>query len=84
MGRPRINPRTDDEWQACVDAAQACLLLDSLRQYGLVTGGPKTKADRARRLLEQGARKGFHPREGSDVALVAELLAEQTEGANDS
>ena len=39
-------PETLDEWQAAVDAAEALLVLDSMKQYGLIEGGPDTDLDR--------------------------------------
>jgi len=66
-GRPRINPRTPEEWQEAVDAAHLGLLIDSGFQYGLLQGenGSKEsgiKVDRCLRVLKLGKRKGFEPR----------------------
>lgn len=66
------NPRTPEEWQEAVDGAQACLLLDSARQYGLIEGGPGVNVDRCVGLLEHGRARGIVPTpEGVDRVIVA-------------
>lgn len=67
-GRPRINPRTPEEWQEAVNAAYFALVLDSAFQYGLLEreDGSTTSGvdvDRCRRILEAGAKKGLTPAE---------------------
>jgi len=69
-------PRTPEQWQFAVDGAYACLLLDSARQYGLVTGGPHVKVDRCVELLARGAAKGFVPDEDKAVDFIAAFNAE--------
>jgi hypothetical protein len=54
---------TDAEWQEAVDAAEFMLLLDSSRQYGLVTGGPKVNIERCEEILREGKQRGFEPAE---------------------
>lgn len=56
------DPQTHDEWQAAADSAEALLLLDSARQYGLLTGGPKVNVDRAQEILDAAAKLGITPR----------------------
>lgn len=72
MGRPP-NPKTDEQWQEAVDGADACLWLDSARQYGLVSGGPKVRVRRCEEILEQGRRRGVYPRPGNVERFVAAL-----------
>ncbi len=56
-------PKTKDEWQEAVDAAHVLLILDSARQYGLVSGGPKPNASRCEQILQEGKKRGIRPRE---------------------
>lgn len=67
-GRPRINPRTREEWQEAVNAAYFGLLLDSAFQYGLVvkedgSTDSGVNVDRCHRILRDGKKKGFEPEE---------------------
>lgn len=57
-------PQTRAEWQSAVDAAEACLTLDSARQYGLVEGGPVIDVRRCRRVLREGRQRGIRPSPG--------------------
>lgn len=54
-------PQTTQEWQEAVDIAHVWLLVDSARQYGLVTGGPEIDVNRCLELLEQGRQQGILP-----------------------
>lgn len=80
MGRPP-NPKTDEEWQAAVDGADACLWLDSARQYGLVTGGPTVKVRRCEEILKKGRARGIRPSPGNVVRVVAAINAERRDDA---
>lgn len=71
-GRPP-EPKSPQEWQTCVDAAHALLVLDSARLYGLVAGGPKINVNRAEYLLEKGRRRGFSPDPNAVKKLVREI-----------
>lgn len=53
--------RTPEEWQQAVDGAEALLLIDSARQYGLITGGPVVDVERCSEILKQGAARGIKP-----------------------
>ena len=55
------DPRTPTEWQQAVNLAEAYLLLDSARQYGLVTGGPVVDVDRYVAILGNGKRQRIVP-----------------------
>ena len=55
-------PGTRQEWQDLVNAAEFLLLVDSARQYGLVTGGPEADVERCILILEEGRRRGVTPR----------------------
>lgn len=59
----RRDPKTTREWQEAADAAHWALLVDSARQYGLVSGGPEFNIDRCRRIIEEAAKRGIKPRE---------------------
>jgi hypothetical protein len=53
------NPRTHEEWQHAVNTAEALIVLDSARQYGLVTGGPKINVKRCTEILSLGKTRGI-------------------------
>lgn len=61
------DPISDQEWQEAVDAAQFYLLLDSCRQYGLITGGPAVSAERCEQILKFGKTRGFRPAPTEDL-----------------
>jgi hypothetical protein len=67
-------PQSSAEWQAAVDAAEACLLLESARQYGLVTGGPGINVQRCEDLLSRGEQRGIRP-EAAGVDRELERIA---------
>jgi hypothetical protein len=66
------NPRTRSEWQNAVNWAELYLLVDSAKQYGLVTGGPEINTGRCDEILKRGRRRGFIP--ASTTWLVDNLL----------
>lgn len=75
MGRHRRSqgsrdPRTPAEWQDAVNIAEFFLLIDSARQYGLITGGPKTDVDRCVEILREGERRGIHPLPFEELAKL--------------
>ena len=53
--------RLKKEWQEAVDLANFYLLLDSCRQYGSVTGGPKINVDRCVEIIQEGKKRGISP-----------------------
>jgi hypothetical protein len=66
------DPITIAEWQEASDAAEACLLLESTRQYGLVQGGPRVNVDRCVELLDRAKRLGVRPsKRGVDRQIKA-------------
>jgi hypothetical protein len=69
------DPATPDEWQAAVNAAEACLLVDSARQYGLITGGPVVDVARCDEILEQGRARQIVPTKDGVDAYIKELAA---------
>lgn len=69
--------RSHRVWQGLVDSAYALLMINSCRQYGLVTGGPECNAERCRKILEEGRARGFSPRPDSIEQFVAALEAER-------
>lgn len=68
------SPHTPTEWQAAVDAAEACLCLDAARQYGLVTGGAVVNVARAVDLLRAGKVRGFEPAPDAIERFIAEEM----------
>jgi hypothetical protein len=54
-------PQTPAEWQEAVDIAEACLLLDASRQYGLVVGGSPVNVARCEEVLRRGRELGVTP-----------------------
>lgn len=55
------DPETREEWQEAANAAEFMLLLDSARQYGLVTGGPVGKIERCIWIVEEAKKRGITP-----------------------
>lgn len=55
------DPTTRAELQEAVDLAVVCLMIDSARQYGLVTGGPAVHVDRCTRIIQRGRKAGVFP-----------------------
>ena len=54
-------PQTREEWQDAADCADWALALDSARQYGLVTGGPRVYVERCEGILKLAAERGIRP-----------------------
>ena len=54
-------PETPEQWQLAVNLAEACLLFESARQYGLITGGPIVDVPRCGEILDEGQRRGITP-----------------------
>lgn len=66
------DPQTPAEWQEAVNSAEACLLLESARLYGLVVGGPTVDVARCDAILTRGRRRRIVPtREGVDAHIAA-------------
>jgi hypothetical protein len=51
-------PETPSEWQDAANWCEGLLALDSARQYGLVTGGPKVNVDRCIAKAERKRKAG--------------------------
>lgn len=71
-GEPRL-PETPEQWQEAVDLAHGFLAIESCRQYGLVTGGPRANVSRCEEILTLGKERGIAPREGA-IETVAALI----------
>jgi hypothetical protein len=66
------DPQTAAEWQEAVNGAEACLLIDSARQYGLITGGPVIDVTRCERILTAGRGRQILPsKSGVDAYIQA-------------
>jgi hypothetical protein len=72
------DPHTPEEWRDAVDAAEAYLLLESARMYGLVRGGPVINVDRCEQLLRAGKSLGYTPHRKGVDRLIAELAKPPT------
>lgn len=75
-------PKTDEEWQEAVDAADGALALHSARAYGLVTGGPAVDVARCEMILSEGAKRKFMPSTTAVEEFIAELLIMEKEASN--
>jgi hypothetical protein len=69
------NPKTPAEWQDAVNAAEAALLLESARLYGLVRGGPIVNVARCEEILARGRDEGVTPIQTGVDAHIAALVA---------
>lgn len=69
------DPQTPAEWQDAVNCAEACLLFESARLYGLVTGGLSIDVDRCEQILADGRARQVLPRHDGVDAHVAGLIA---------
>jgi hypothetical protein len=67
------DPQTPEEWQEAVDLAEAHVLIESARQYGLITGGPKVNVLRCTELLDLGRRRGHRPGKEAVKRMIGEL-----------
>jgi hypothetical protein len=56
--------------------AETCLLLDSARQYGLVTGGPEVDVARCLELLDRGRQLGHVPTTAGTDACIQAFVAQ--------
>jgi hypothetical protein len=59
-----------------VDAAEASLLIDSARLYGLIEGGPRVNVRRCQQMLDLGRAQGHIPTEDGVDATIREFLEE--------
>lgn len=55
------DPRTTEEWQLAVDAAEGSLALDAAHRFGCVAGLGRVNVPRCRSILMMGAARGIHP-----------------------
>lgn len=79
-GRRQVGhaPRGRDGWQHAVNLAEIMLELDSVRQYGLIAGGPQINVDRCLDLIGRGARLGIRPAVTDALRrrVIADIAAE--------
>jgi len=66
------NPKTREEWQAAVNAAEFYLLVHSAECYGLITG-PEVDVARCEEILAAGKRMGIVPQTDHRAELAGEL-----------
>jgi Phage integrase, N-terminal SAM-like domain len=62
------------EWQAVVDAAEASLIGDDLRQFGLIEGAQPVNKDLCEKILALGEARGIKPDPAAAENFVAALL----------
>jgi hypothetical protein len=67
-------PQSTEDWQTAVDAAHVMLTLDSMKQYGLIDGGPKTDLARCRAFLSLGSALGYAPAADAFEQIAPELI----------
>lgn len=67
-------PQTDEEWQYAADASKAFQLLESLRFYGLVEGGPVINLDKCEELLELAAERLIYPTDEGVIDVIARYV----------
>lgn len=67
------DPRTPREWQEAADLAWTLLMVDSAKQYGLITGGPAVNLDRCETILHRASRRGIKPHFNEEI--IRELCA---------
>jgi hypothetical protein len=71
---PPVNdPRTPEQWQDAVDAAEGALRLHAARMYGLVKGGPGVDVVRCVEILEAGRARGVTPAPDAVERFIREL-----------
>lgn len=71
-----LEPRTRDQWQEAVNLAEVCLLIDSGRKYGLLTGGPEVNVERCLEILRGGKARGIVP----EQQAIDRILVQMTRG----
>jgi len=70
------DPQTFMEWVEAAAAANALLLLDAARVYGLVTGGPDVDTARCEQILAGAEERGITPNGIAVERYVGEMVAE--------
>jgi predicted dehydrogenase len=68
---PPTEPKTPEEWQTAVDAADALLHIQSAEACGLITGAPHVNAERCEQLLEAARKRGVTPSAGNVERYIA-------------
>ena len=74
------DPKNPAQWQEAVDAADFVLVLDSLKQYGLITGGPEGNIARCETILEEGRKRGYYPSRREPTTEPAALPKKRRRG----
>ncbi len=74
------DPKTPAEWRVAAAFAQACLAIDSARQYGLITGGPGVNVGRCLEVLERAKARDVVPTRKEIDAAVDAMIAEANAG----
>ena len=74
------NPRSREELTYAATLAQAMLLLDSARAYGLVEGGPDVDVARCEELLAEAEDREIVVHQDDVDQAVAQIVLELTAG----
>lgn len=75
------DPKTREEWQNAVDAAEGAITLESARAYGLVRGGPGVNVARCEEILAAGKLRGIKPSPDAIERFVEDCIAHQGAGS---
>ncbi len=65
-------PKTKQEWQVAVDAAEGALAVDSARIYGLITTNIQVDTERCQMILDEAAGQGIYPAKDAIDRFVRE------------
>lgn len=77
------DPQTPEQWRMAAAMAQACIVLDAARQYGLVTGGPGVNLNRCLEVVARAKARDIVPSEAEiDQAIQAIVIAHGGESAD--
>lgn len=69
-----MDPKSPAQWREAAAMAEACLMLESARMYGLVEGGPGVNSDRCVELLGRAKQRGIVPTKAEVDQAIAALV----------
>ena len=70
------DPRTSEEWQLAVDAAQGCLALEFIRVLGFIEEAGTVDVSRCCEILDRAERSGIVPSVDAIQHFIAETTSE--------
>jgi hypothetical protein len=74
-GEP-LSAISSEQLREMATLARACLLIESARAYGLITGGPAVDVDRCEEVLEHATERGVESSQDDVDAAAIGILAE--------